>query len=208
MTISYPITLHGTLADIALATLTARNVVGMSESPFTLEQQVYQHQGQRWELTVELNPLVRAAADPWIAWLTSLMGRYGTFSMGDPTGVAPRGSGGGTPQVAVDSQTGFTLQIYGATSSAVNWLRAGDYVMLSTSAVNRLYRNLQNVNTTSGGVATLDLWPRLRLIPNSGETVAVNSTVGLWRLQDDSVVWNIRPPGIYEIIFSAVEALP
>jgi hypothetical protein len=206
--ITYPRDLPGPSSDIALMTITAENVVGISESPFTFDQQVHQHQGQVWRMTCELNPLARISAEPWIAWLQSLNGRYGTFLMGDPSGTTPRGSAGGSPKLSTGSATGLTVPIYAASSGTTNWLRAGDYIQIGTGADSRLHRNLQDVNTTSGGVATLDIWPRLRTTPASGSAVVVSSTVGVWRLMDNAAVWTVTGPGIYRIAFSAQEALP
>lgn len=207
MTISYPLDLPGSPSDIAGITLIARNQISMSESPFTFGQQVYEHQGQRWELTVELNRLTRTDAEPWIAFLMSLRGRYGTFMAGDPTGTVPRGSAGGTPRVRNNSQSGLLLTCYGFTSSATNILRAGDYIQLGTGGTASLHKVLQDTNTTSGGVCTLDIWPRLRTSPSSGDAITVNSCMGRFRLGDNATPWIVRAPNIYEITFTAVEDL-
>lgn len=206
MTISYPLTLVNN-ADIARMRLGMRNVVGMNESPFTLQQQAYQHQGQAWVAELELNPLPRAQAEEWVAFCASLMGRYGTFLMGDPTGQIPRGSAGGSPKVRVASQTGNTLQIYAATGSATNWLLRGDYIQLGAGSTARLHKVLTDTNTTSGGVATLDIWPRLRTSPASGATVAVNSCVGVFRLREDEPFHTVEGPTLFHMTINAMEAL-
>lgn len=208
MTISYPRPLPGQPGDIAQVTISKHNVIGQAKSSFTFETQQYRHQGTAWGITVELNPLVKAAADEWDAWLTSLQGRYGTFLMGDPNGSVPRGSAGGTPKVATGQEAAFQLQVYGATSSVDNWLRAGDYIQLGHDLDARMYLNLVDVNTTSGGVANLDIWPRLRTMPASGAMLAVASAVNVWRLTDNAVSKTIVPPGIYLMSFSAEESLP
>jgi hypothetical protein len=208
MTITFPVTIPtGREADIASISISAIDVVGRSASPFTLEAQTYEHQGKLWQLVVELNPLSRAAAQPWVAFLTSLRGRYGTFTMGDPSAATPRGSAGGAPKVKTGSQSGLTLSTYGWTSSATGVLLAGDYVEVYDGGNPRLYKNLADVNTTSGGVATLDLWPTLRSAPNSGATITVNSCVSVWQLTDNAVQVAISGPGIHRISFSAEEAL-
>jgi len=208
MTITFPVTIPtGREVDIASISIAAIDVVGRSSSPFTLESQTYEHPGKLWQLVVELNPLSRAAAQPWIAFLASLRGRYGTFTMGDPSAATPRGPAGGTPLVRTASQSGLTLSTYGWTGSATGVLLAGDYIQVNDGAYPRMYRNLVNVDTTSGGVATLDLWPTLRSSPSSGAAITVNSCVSVWQLTDNGVQVAISGPGIHNISFSAEEAL-
>ena len=125
MAITYPLTLpsHTGIRNI---TLRAVNTVGMSMSPFTYQQQAVAHAGQRWEVDVTLPAMNRADAEQWVAFLVSLRGRFGTFTLGDPVGASPRGSAGGTPLVNGASQIGGTLAIDGCTASQTGWLKAGD----------------------------------------------------------------------------------
>ena len=88
----------------------------MSMSPFTYQQQAVAHAGQRWEVDVTLPAMNRADAEQWVAFLVSLRGRFGTFTLGDPVGASPRGSAGGTPLVNGASQIGGTLNIDGRNS--------------------------------------------------------------------------------------------
>lgn len=202
--ITYPLSLPRPMQDIAEMTLTERSITLLSSSPFTFEQQTYSIPGQRWECSVQLNPLVRAVAEEWISFLLSLRGGYGTFLMGDPNATSPRGSAGGTPIVAVGSQTGSVLTIASAASSQSGWMRAGDYL----SVGGRMYKNLKDVGTALDGSVSLDLWPMLRSPPSSGSAIAVNSVMCTWRLLEDTVSRQITVPGIYHISFSAVEAIP
>lgn len=182
------------------------NVVGVSESPFTFEQQVYQHAGQRWLLSVRLNPLGRLDGDPWRAWLASLMGRYGTFVIGDPTAMTPKG----TPKPAIVALSGQTGNAITFTSSGgvAEFLKPGDYVQLGeTAAAPRLHQVLNTVTTSSNGIGIADIWPRIRTIPNSGDPMYVAGCVGTFRLDDNSVTEEIVPTGYYIISFSAREAL-
>ena len=107
----YHISFNTTIAYVKPANITFRavNTVGMSMSPFTY-QQVVAHAGQRWECDVTLPAMARADAEQWVAFLVSLRGQFGTFTLGDPVGASPRGSAGGTPLVNGASQTGGTLK--------------------------------------------------------------------------------------------------
>jgi hypothetical protein len=208
MTIAFPVTIPvGREADIMSVSISPIDVVGRSVSPFTRASQTYEHPGKLWQLVVELNPMNRAAAEEWISFLMSLRGRYGTFTMGDPSAATPRGLATGSPVVKTSSESGLVLNTAGWTSSADNILRKGDYIQVSDGTSPRLYKNLQDVNTTSGGVAALDLWPTLRTTPASGATITVNSCVTVWQLTDNGMQIKVDGPGIYFLSFVAEEAL-
>ena len=72
--------------------LRAVNAVAISQSPFTYKQQVIAYQGQRWEASVNIPSVRRDLAEDWNAFLLSLRGPTGTFLLGDPNAVTPRGS--------------------------------------------------------------------------------------------------------------------
>ena len=61
-----------------------RRVVAVVESPFTLDTQVYTHQGARWEAEVSLPPLDHDQARPVEAFIIGLKGRENTFTFGNP----------------------------------------------------------------------------------------------------------------------------
>lgn len=204
--ISYPVSIPSA-ADIAEMTIVPRNVVGISESPFTFEQQVFQHQGQRWEINVQTNILPRASANDWRAFLSSLMGAYGTFAMGDPMGGVPRGTAAGSAKVRVDSQTGNELDFYDAETSVNSWLVPGDYIQLGTGGSATLHRVIARPTTNASGAGILDIWPRLRSSPSSGAAIIVRSAVGLWRLIPGSVVETLVTPNNVQLSFAAMEAL-
>ncbi len=56
-------------------------VAAVSESPFTLQQQVYQFPGKRWEIEVTIQPMPAVEAQLWTQFFYDLEGRVGTFSM-------------------------------------------------------------------------------------------------------------------------------
>jgi hypothetical protein len=91
MTISYPLSTP-TNIGIANITLSAENAVAISQSPFTYQQQVVAHPGQRWAASISLPPMKRPDAEYWVAFLLSLKGQIGTFLLGDPNCVAAQGS--------------------------------------------------------------------------------------------------------------------
>ena len=66
MAISYPRALP-THTGIRSVTLRAVNVTAMSESAFTLRQQIFKHAGERWEAEIALPAMARADAEQWVA---------------------------------------------------------------------------------------------------------------------------------------------
>ena len=204
--ISYPLTLPSH-TGIAQINLRAINTVGMSMSPFTYAQQVVAHSGQRWEADITLPPMERADAEQWVAWLVSLRGQLGTFTLGDPLGATPRGSAGGTPLVNGADQTGGTLTIDGCTASQTGWLKAGDYIQLGSAGTATLHKVLQDADSDGSGNVTLDIWPYIRTAPSDDATVVTSSAVGKFRLASNEQNWSINEASIYGMTFGAIEAI-
>lgn len=94
MAITYPLNTP-TNIGIANITLSAENAVAISQSPFTFQQQIVAHPGQRWAASVSLPPMKRQDAEYWIAFLLSLKGQVGTFLLGDPNCATAQGSATG-----------------------------------------------------------------------------------------------------------------
>ena len=209
MTISYPLSTP-TNIGIANITLSAENAVAISQSPFTYQQQVVAHPGQRWAASISLPPMKRLDAEYWVAFLLSLKGQIGTFLLGDPNCVTAQGSASttpGTPLVNGAGQTGDTLIIDGLPVSTTGYLLPGDYIQLGSSTTTQFYKVLTQVNTSVSGGATLDLWPNLRSSPANNATIIVANTKGRFRLKDNVTQWGINEISSYGITFDCVEAL-
>lgn len=205
MAITYPLSFPS--VGIRSMNIRARNVVGISASPFTGQQQVYKHQGQWWEAEVTLPPMKRADAEQVVAFLLSLNGVYGTFLLGDPANTAPRGVGTGTPLVYGADQTGSELITDGWTTSTTGILKAGDWIQLGTGSATRLYKVLADANSDGSGIATLDIYPNLRQSPADNAQVTKSSPKGQWRLSSNDTNWSIDEASVYGITFACVEAL-
>ena len=209
MTLSYPLSTP-TNIGIANITLSAENAVAISQSPFTYQQQVVAHPGQRWAASISLPPMKRPDAEYWVAFLLSLKGQIGTFLLGDPNCVTAQGSASttpGTPLVNGAGQTGDTLIIDGLPVSTTGYLLPGDYIQLGSSTTTQFYKVLTQVNTSVSGGATLDLWPNLRSSPANNATIIVANTKGRFRLKDNVTQWGINEISSYGITFDCVEAL-
>ena len=206
MAITYPLT-SPTHVKPSNITFRAVNTVGITQSPFTYAQQAVAHSGQRWECDVTLPQMSRADAEQWIAFLVSLRGQFGTFTLGDPTGASPRGSAGGTPLVNGASQTGGTLNIDGCTASQTGWLKAGDYIQLGTAGTATLHKVLADADSNSSGEVSLDIWPYIRTAPADNASVTLTNTIGRFRLASNQQNWNINEASIFGMTFGGVEAI-
>jgi hypothetical protein len=185
----------------------SQSIVGVNTSPFTGQQQVYKHQGQWWEMEITMPAMKRDDAETLIAFLLKLNGRYGTFYFGDPANTKPRGIGTGTPLVNGASQTGDTLITDGWTPSITNILKAGDWLQIGSSTSSKLHKVLDDVNSDSGGNATLTIWPNLRVSPPNNGVLSVNSPKGIWRLSANETNYSIDTAQIYGVTFACVEAI-
>lgn len=202
MTITYPISFPATPGFTRFQPRHTA-AVAVSASPFSFEQQVHAHQGQMWMFDVETAHMDRALGEQWVAALMSLNGRQGTFYLSDPTGATPRGVATGTPLINGAGQTGQTITTDGWTNSVTGILRAGDYIQIGSY----LHKVLVDANSNGSGQATLEIWPRLRASPADNATIVVSACKGVFRLASNEMGYQILPPAIYRVAFSAVEAL-
>ena len=195
MAISYPLDTPTTIG-IESIELRAVNAVAVSQSPFTYKQQVISHQGQIWSASVSIPSVRRDLAAEWKAFLMALKGPVGTFLLGDPDYVTPRGTIEGSPTLsgtAGDSTVSITM---------TGTLLAGDYIQLGTSSAARLHQVLVDQD----GSGDLEIWPNLRST-YSGEAVIYSSPKGVFRLGKSTTAWSINNASFYGISFDAIEAL-
>jgi hypothetical protein len=209
MAITYPLAFP-THTGVSGVNLVARNVIGLTSSPFTLATQVHKFQGARWEADISLPLMKREDAEIWIAFFMKLYGSVGSFLLGDPNGATPRGSAAtaaGTPVVNGASQTGNELDVDGLPASASGYLKAGDYIQLGSGSTARLYKVLDDVNSNASGEATITLWPDLRSSPSDGAAIVVSDAKGVFQLSTPITNWQINNAGFYQMSFGAVEKL-
>lgn len=207
MAISYPLSLP-TSIGIASVEFTSNNAVAISQSPFTYKQQVHTYSGQMLSASVSIPPLRKEFVEPWVAFLLALRGQTGTFLLGDPNNTTPRGLAAtfaGIP--VVSSVSGGTISITGASANKTGWLKAGDYIQLGTGSTSTLHKVLLDVDTGSGGAATLEVWPYPRGTVASGATVKVSDAKGLFRLATNQQSWSINDSSAYGLQFDCIEAI-
>ncbi len=202
MAITYPITLPNT-PGFRSVSFRGVSFTSLVASPYTGQPTVYRYPRQLWRPDVELPPMTRDQAEAWIGALLSLEGQYGTFRLGDPVGRTPRGVATGTPVVDGNNQTGQTLATRGWTPSVTGILKAGDWIQLG----DYLHKVMIDADSDASGLATLEIWPALRVSPLDSDAVITSNTQGLFRLAGQQTAWDIREARLFGLRFSAVEAL-
>lgn len=194
MAISYPLSTPTTIG-IEQIELRAVNAVVTSQSPFTYRQQVISHGGQRWEASVSIPSTRRDLAAEWKAMLVALRGPIGTFLLGDPDYVTPRGT---VSSCTLSGSAGDST----ASVIMTGTLLAGDYIQLGSGSSAKLHQVLVD----QSGSGSLEIWPSLR-DDYTDAAVVTDSPKGLFRLKENVTSWTINNASAYGISFEAVEVV-
>ena len=191
MAITYPVS---TPTDIGIAQieLGATNAVAVSKSPFTFATQVHAYSGEMWSANVTIPTVRKDLAEPWVAFLMSLRGQYGTFLLGDPNNTSPRGT-------ATAATVSGSLGDRSVTVTMTGTLLAGDYIQLGSGANAKLHKVLVD----QSGNGTLEIWPALR--GNFSGAATLTNTKGVFRLASNQTNWSIGNSSAYSIQFEAME---
>lgn len=186
--ITYPLVMPSTPGPREMS-FELMNHVAETTSPFTGSSQTQEWPAEYIGLTMSLPPMPRTSAAAWIAFLAALRGKAGSFLAG-PRGneATPRGVLGGTPLVnGANAAQSKTLNTKGWTPSRSNVLRAGDWFQVGTN----LFMNMTDVDSDASGLATLDVFPRLREVLADNTAVVTSSPKGVFRLKDNARRWEI-----------------
>lgn len=177
-----------TFPDVGIQSMTMRlrSAVAMSQSPFTFDQQVYQHQGVMWEAEISLPPLNRSEAKAVEAFLARCRGMKETFMLGNPLhDIVATG--------AITSASVGDTTVTGTLTS----VSAGDYFQLGD--------NLYIV--TAIGSTTFEVMPPMRQAVSASTNLDFSLPQGIWRLATNEVNWSINEASIYGFTFPIIEAL-
>jgi hypothetical protein len=194
MALVFPLSTPTTIG-IANIEFTASNAVAVSRSPFTFSQQVHTYPGQMWSASVTIPPLRKEFVEPWVAMLLGLRGQTGTFLLGDPNNVAPRGTATSATISGSSGDSSVTVTMTGT-------LLAGDYIQLGAGADSTLHKVL--VDRTGNG--TLEIWPALRKARSSVSATLTNAR-GVFRLATNQQSWSINDSSAYGLQFDCMEAI-
>lgn len=206
--IAYPLSLPAIPAPQAIE-LGQVDVVGVSQSPFTLAQQVQQFPGQGWTAHVTWSTVVsRRKASPLLAVLAALKGPYGTILLGNPEATGPLGSGAGSPAVnGPVAARAWTLPTKGWTPGSSGVLLPGDFLQLGGGTQTRLYMCLSQVDSDSDGNAVIDIWPSIRDGYDDGDPIVLTNCKGTFRLSSGSRSFKVSASLVYATELDFVEAL-
>jgi len=174
--------------DVGFQNMTMRLVsaTSISTSPFTYDQQTFQHPGVRWEAEVTLSPLKRADAKEVEGFFAALRGQGNTFTMGNPLHNT-------TATGTITSGTKNATTVTGTVSGAV----VGDYFEIGGA----LYI------ITGKTASTLDIMPPLRTAISASTSLDFTKPKGTWRLASNDIGCNIDTAGLYGFTFACVEAI-
>lgn len=168
-------------------TMRLRSATAMSSSPFTFDQQVYEHPGVRWEAEIKLPPLTRSDAKAVEAFLAGLRGMSKTFSLGNPLHTTT-GTG------SISAITANTTTATGAFTA----IAAGDYFQLGDHL---------HIVTAVTSSTEIEIMPPARQTISTSTTLTVNLPKGIWRLASNEIDWNIDQASFYGFSFACVEAI-
>lgn len=198
MSISYPLTIPVPIRTFSLG---YHSVVGVTIAPHSLKSKKFQQDGAVWMLSLTFhsmsaNPGETGSENPRLLqrFLVALDGGIGSFMFGDPGFVAPAGVGTGTPLVNGAGQSGYSLNVKGATTSTTNWLKAGDRLQIGTD----YYMNMNDVNSDGSGNCTLEIRPPLRSAYANNTPIILMNPKGKFRLQGQEVGWTSSAPQLYD----------
>ncbi len=172
--------------DVGIQNMTLRlkSAVSMSQSPFTFDQQTYQHQGVRWECEVTLSPLSKSDAKEVEGFLFGLRGMANTFKLGHPlhnTTASGNITGNANSSKVTASITGASV---------------GDYFEYAD--------HLYVITSISG--SDYGIMPPLRSSASSS-TVDFTYPKSTWRLATNEVEFNSDVSGFQTFTIPLIESL-
>lgn len=205
---TFPLTLP-TTTGITRSNFNLQRVVGMSQSPFTGQQQVYEHSFALWSSTITLAPMKRATASEYQTFFMQLHGMRGTFLMGDPDAKTKRGNATQSSlTIASNTAVGaYDIPVSGLTNSQSSALVKGDYIQFGTGSSSKLHMIVANVDASASGTATIQIEPALKVAITTSTSCSINNCVGVWRLDTNEIGWDADRASTYGFSFSCSEAI-
>lgn len=127
-----------------------------------LGRQVRARGGHAWLIDLNYGAMTRADFAPLWAFLVKQAGQYGLFEWSPSTPFAALGTGSGSPYIQGAGQTGTSVSTDGWGASQTV-LKAGDF--FSIEGDTKVYQVTDDVISGSGGDATIEFFPQLRVAP-------------------------------------------
>ena len=179
----------------------------MAESPFTGQQQVFEYDYALWTAEISLPPMIRSQAAAWEAFFMKLHGRVGTFLLGDPDAQSAQGSITGSNTLSANASVGdFTLTISTGQNSITGIFKAGDYIQLGSGASSKLHMVVDDANSNSSGIVSVQIEPKVKVAVSSSAAIVVSNPRCLMRMTSDELGWDADHVSKYGITFACTEA--
>ena len=199
---SYPLTMP-TTPKPANSEWTLNMVQGVSTSPFTFKEQIVEHQGKRWEWTLQYPKMTQTTAQAWIEFILELHGKVGTFYFADPDGNV-RGVPLGSPVVTAFASDKLSVTSSGWTATKTGVLLKGDWISFSNYEYKRV---MADVNSDGSGNATIYFEPAMHTTVGAGTTIATTDAKGIFKLADPKTKFTSDFLKHYEMSLIIVEAI-
>ena len=200
---TYPLTIPAS-PNIQEFSIRPLRAVGVSRSPFTFAQQVFDHGGAIWQGEVKLPAMRPATAKAWEVFLLQCRGASGTFLMGPVlAGNTGTGTGGDLASAGAARDESISLQNAGAAAT----YKAGDWLQIGTSLSARLHKITADATADGSGNVTLTIEPELKQAYPIAAAVNLSAPVGVWRLAASNIGWDISSAARFGFAFPVVEAL-
>lgn len=160
------------------------DAVSASTSPYTGTQQVqWWPGGDFWTATINLPQMVRSDKAAWGGFLGELRGMKNVFWLGHPQKRIPQGAAKGIPVVnGTNAAMATTLNTKGWTPGIFAQLQTEDHIQIGTY----LHVVLGQVDSDANGLATISIWPSLRVAVGDSTPIILVNPSGLFRLADNS----------------------
>lgn len=202
MAISYPVSVPD--HRFASMSMRLRRANAMTESTFTLQQQVNQYTGAVWEAEITLPPMSYADAKRWEAFILSLRGMRGTFLMGNPLHTDLSGTATG---IQLDGQGVIRDTSINITGSASGTIKAGDYFQIGAGSDAHIHAVVQDETLDGAGAGSIDIEPPLRTTYADNTSLDFTLPKGVWRLSSNDIGWNIDTASMYGFTIPCIEAI-
>lgn len=159
--------------------------------------------GDYWSGILTYNKLTPANARIMKSFIASLRGQAGRFYLTPPE-YFRAGSGLGTPLIKGANQTGSAITTDGWSANQTGVLLAGDYVQIGAE----LKMVTADVNTDSGGNATINIVPPIRVSPADNSSVITDNPTCIMQLKDPNQArWQVQPTPIYAMSIAVQEVI-
>lgn len=173
-----------------------------SDAPGSAVAFVRKKEAAYYEADITLTVKTKADYRSFSAFMNSLQGRFGTFTVKLPTESAPLGTNLSGVTLAGTETAGSTSLLVNCSAGAV--FKAGDKFTLASHS--KVYEVSADANE-SGGQATISIYPPLRVTTGSPNALTFTDCLFTLRRTDDRIRYATRPPELYTMRFSAREAL-